>query len=77
MCLMLFYLGSLVPLAIWNVIETNVGVFLACLPSMRPLLRILLGQKLESVHSKPVRLGSVERTRVPKGHAILIGEDSL
>ena len=41
------YLGSLVPLGIWNVVETNVGVVLACLPSMRPLLRILLGQKLE------------------------------
>lgn len=38
---------SLVPLGIWNVVETNVGVLLACLPSMRPLLNILMGKKVE------------------------------
>ena len=41
---------ALLPLGVWNVVETNIGIVLACLPSMRPLLRIALGQKLNSTH---------------------------
>ena len=33
--------GNLVPLEIFNMIETNTGIVLACLPSMWPLLRVL------------------------------------
>lgn len=55
------YAGSLIPLAVWNVVETNVGVVLACLPSMRPLLRILMGQKLER---KPVDASELRRLDV-------------
>ncbi len=38
--------GALIPLGIWNAVETNVGVVCACLPSMRPLLRLALGQRI-------------------------------
>lgn len=55
------YPGSLIPLAIWNEVETNVGIVLACLPSMRPLLRILRGQKLER---KPLDGSELKRLRV-------------
>ena len=35
-------LGSLIALGIWNVVEISVGIVCASLPSMRPLLRLLV-----------------------------------
>lgn len=65
-----FFFGivSLIPLAIWNVVETNVGVLLACLPSMRPLLKVLLGQKLDTrLSKKSTKESSRELLRDSKG----------
>ncbi|TVY45829.1 hypothetical protein LSUB1_G000099 [Lachnellula subtilissima] len=39
---------EIVPDALWNGIECNIGTVLACLSSMRPLLRFIIGQKLKS-----------------------------
>lgn len=44
--------GALIPLGIWNSIEVNVGVICACLPIMRPLLRVLLRQNIKNLISK-------------------------
>jgi len=38
----------LVPIGLWNAIECNIGVVLACLSSMRPLLRVMMRQKPKS-----------------------------
>ncbi|MCJ1352543.1 MAG: hypothetical protein MMC33_002527 [Icmadophila ericetorum] len=45
-------LGSLIPLAVFNMVETSVGTILACLPSMTPLLRLALGQRLATSTSR-------------------------
>lgn len=37
--------GILLPAGVWNVVECNVAVILACLPSMGPLLRLILGER--------------------------------
>lgn len=48
-------LGSLIPLGIFTVIEMNIGILCACLPSMTPLLRIMLDKSVEASNlpSKP------------------------
>jgi len=38
----------IVPLGLWGVIECNVGILLACLPSMLPLLRLAMNQRYRS-----------------------------
>jgi len=49
----------LVPLGLWNGIECNIGAVLASLPSMVPLLRLAVGQRLRSVkNSHTVHSGS-------------------
>lgn len=53
-------LGNLTPLAIWNDVEVNVGILLACFPSMGPLLRILLGQKIDGRVSKSYKSRRLE-----------------
>ena len=51
-------LGALVPIGIWDAVETNVGVILVCLPSMLPLLRLFLGQKLNKPSNRNISGGS-------------------
>ena len=43
--LLIIRLGTLLPAGIWNAVECNVAVTLACLPNMGPLLRLALGER--------------------------------
>ena len=46
---------ALIPLGIWNAVETNVGIICACLPSMGPLLRLALGQRINKLSNGSAR----------------------
>jgi len=39
---------ALVAIGVWSVVETNIGVLLTCLPSMLPILRLLLGKPVKA-----------------------------
>jgi hypothetical protein len=58
---------ALVPLGVWTAVETNVGILLACLPSLLPILRFVLGQKLrtEAVQSSDRTLATGTKRRWP------------
>ena len=47
--LLTMFIGALADLGVWTVVETNIGILLACLPSMLPSLRLLLGRKTRSM----------------------------
>ena len=40
-------LAALVSFGIWSMLEISLGVALACLPSMRPLLRLITRRSLK------------------------------
>ncbi|CCD55779.1 hypothetical protein BofuT4_P153410.1 [Botrytis cinerea T4] len=52
---------ALLPLGIFNVLEMNIGILCACLPSMAPLLRILMGKAAMTSNPTPP---------APSGHSI-------
>jgi hypothetical protein len=59
---------ALVPIGVWSVVETNIGVLLTCLPSMLPILRLLLGKTAKAsnaAQSPPPSNGSRARKLRP------------
>ena len=52
------FAGNLLPLGIWNVVETNVGILCACLPSMQPLLKLLVGGTFKYISFRPKLSGT-------------------
>jgi hypothetical protein len=73
--------GALLPLGIFNVIETNVGIVCACLPSMSPLLRVLRGKPAITINgtgptsrvasTNPWNYLSSQTRKPPDGHSQL------
>ena len=58
--------GNYFPGVLWNIIEPNIGIVSACLPTMRPILRFLLTGSLQgttSGKSSRASSGNEERER--------------